>query len=135
MDRVQLIVRDYGMGISKTGSEVIGFHIRIVGKDGLRSFALSKQTKNEFDGDAHAANDGFTTKNLGVHCYASKKCLVDHGCWYFVVRLNERFVRYDIVDSNRLVGHAIEAQLSFIVTNNLFLRRTPLEQIYMKPFL
>jgi hypothetical protein len=40
---------------------------------------LSKQTENEFDGNAHAANDGFTTKNLGVHCYASKKCLVDHG--------------------------------------------------------
>jgi hypothetical protein len=40
---------------------------------------LSKQTENEFDGNAHAPNDGFTTKNFRVHGYASKKCLVDHG--------------------------------------------------------
>ena len=67
--------------LSKTGPEVIGFQIRVVREDGLRSFPLSKQTENEFDGDAHAPNDGFTTKNLGVHCYASKKGLVDHGYW------------------------------------------------------
>jgi hypothetical protein len=42
---------------------------------------LSKQTENEFDGDAHAANDGLTTKNLGVHCYASNKSIVYHDCW------------------------------------------------------
>jgi hypothetical protein len=40
---------------------------------------LSKQTENEFDGNAHAPNDGFTTKNFRIHGYASKKCLVDHG--------------------------------------------------------
>ena len=80
MDGVELIVRDYGMSISKTGSEVIRFQIRVVREDGLRSFPLSKQTKNEFDRDAHAPNDGFTTKNLGVHCYAPKKALVNHGC-------------------------------------------------------
>jgi len=78
MDGVELIVRDYGMSISKTGPDVIGFQIRVVREDGLRSFPLSKQTENEFDGDAHAPNDGFATKNLGVHCYASEKCLVDH---------------------------------------------------------
>jgi hypothetical protein len=26
---------------------------------------LSKQTENEFDGDAHAPNDGFATKSRG----------------------------------------------------------------------
>ena len=82
MDGVELIVRYYGMSISKTGPEVIRFQIRVVREDGLRSFPLSKQTENEFDGDTHAPNDGFATKNLGVHCYASKKCLVDHGYWY-----------------------------------------------------
>ncbi len=76
-------MRDYGMSISKTSPEVIRFQIRVVREDGLRSFPLSKQTENEFDGDAHAPNDGFTTKNLGVHCYASEKCLVDHGYWLF----------------------------------------------------
>ena len=81
MDGVELIVRDYGMSISKTGPEVIRFQIRVVREDGLRSFPLSKQTENEFDGDAHTPNDGFTTKNLGVHCYASKKRLVDQGYW------------------------------------------------------
>jgi hypothetical protein len=65
--------------LNKTGPEVIGFQIRVVREDGLRSFPLSKQTENEFDGDTHASNDGFTTKNLGVYCYASKKSLVDHG--------------------------------------------------------
>ena len=64
-------VRVTGVSISKTGPEVIRFQIRVVREDGLRSFPLSKQTKNEFDGDAHAPNDGFTTKNLGVHGYAS----------------------------------------------------------------
>jgi hypothetical protein len=79
MDGVELIVRDYSMSISKTGSEVIRFQIRVVREDGLRSFPLSKQTENEFDGNAHAPNDGFTTKNFRIHGYASKKCLVDHG--------------------------------------------------------
>ena len=83
MDGVELIVRDDGMSISKTRPEVIRFQIRVVREDGLRSFPLSKQTENEFDGDAHAPNDGFTTKNLGVHCYASKKRLVDHGYCLF----------------------------------------------------
>lgn len=46
MDGVELIVRDYGMSISKTGSEVIWFQIRIVCEDGLRSFPLSKQAEN-----------------------------------------------------------------------------------------
>jgi len=81
MDRVELVMRDYGMSISKTAPEVIRYQIRVVREDGLRSVPLSKQTENEFDGDAHAPNDGFTTKNLGVHCNASKKGLVDHGCW------------------------------------------------------
>lgn len=45
----------------------------------FQEFPLSKQTENEFDGDAHAPNDWFATKNLGVYCYASKKCLIDHG--------------------------------------------------------
>jgi hypothetical protein len=79
VDGVELIVRDYGMSISKTGPEIIGFQIRVVREDGLRSFPLSKQTENEFDGDPHTPNDRFTTKNLGVHCYASKKGFVDHG--------------------------------------------------------
>jgi hypothetical protein len=81
MDGVELIVRDYGMSISKTSPDVIRFQIRIVREDGLRSFSLGKQAENEFDGDAHAPNDGLTTKNFGVHGYASKKCLVDHGYW------------------------------------------------------
>ena len=72
MNGVQLIVRDYGMSISKTGPEVIRFQIWVVREDGLRSFPLSKQTENEFDGDAHAPNDGFTTKNFGVNRYPSK---------------------------------------------------------------
>ena len=54
MDGVELIVRDYGMSISKTGPEIIGFQIRVVREDGLRSFPLSKQTENEFDRNAHA---------------------------------------------------------------------------------
>ena len=83
MNGVELIVRDYSMSISKTGPEVIRFQIRVVREDGLRSFPLSKQTENEFDGDAHAPNDGFATKNVGVHCYASEKCLVDRGNWLF----------------------------------------------------
>ena len=93
------------MSIRKTGPEVVKFQIRVVREDGLRSFPLSKQAENEFDGDAHAPNDGFTTKNLGVRCYASKKCLVDHG-------LRFRCLSYrtlcspDIVDSKRLAGHA-----------------------------
>ena len=78
MDGVELIVGDYGMSISKTRPEVIRFQIRVVREDRLRSFPLSKQTENEFDGDAHTANDGFAAENLGVHCYAPKKCLVDH---------------------------------------------------------
>ena len=65
------MVRDYGMSISKTGPEVFRFQIRVVREDCLRSFPLSKQTKNEFDGNAHAPNNGFTTKNLGVHSYAA----------------------------------------------------------------
>jgi hypothetical protein len=92
MDRVERVMRDYGMSISKTGPEVIRFQIRLVREDGLRSLALSKQTENKFDGDAHAPNDGLATKNLGIHCYASKKCLVDHG-FRFYVRANILFVR------------------------------------------
>ena len=49
MDRVELVMRDYGMSISKTGPEVIRYQIRVVREDGLRSFPLSKQTENEFD--------------------------------------------------------------------------------------
>jgi hypothetical protein len=64
---------------------------------------LSKQTEDEFDGDAHAPNDGFATKNLRVHRYPSKKCLVDHGYSLFsTVRPGEHFVRQDIVDSKGL---------------------------------
>ena len=85
MDGVELIVRDYSMSISKTRPEVIRFQIRVVREDCLRSFPLSKQTKNEFDRDAHAPNDGFPTKDLGVHCYASEKFLVDH--WLLVASL------------------------------------------------
>ena len=93
MDGVELIVRDHGMSISKTGPEVIRFQIRVIREDCLRSFPLSKQTENEFDRDAHAPNDGFTTKNFGVHCYASKKCLVDHGLSVvFAVRPSEHSV-------------------------------------------
>ena len=80
MDRVELVMRDYGMSISKTGPEIIRYQIGVVREDGLRSFPLSKQTKNEFDGDAHASNDGFATKNFGVHCYASevsRRSLID----------------------------------------------------------
>jgi hypothetical protein len=55
---------------------------------------LSKQTENEFDGDAHAPNDGFVTNTLGVHRYASKKCLVDHG---FRFTFDRTFFRWDIV--------------------------------------
>ena len=68
---------------------------------------MSKQTKNEFDGNAHTSNDRFSTKNLGFHCYASKKRLVDHGFYLLslYVVANILFAT-DIVDSNRLVGHA-----------------------------
>ena len=79
MDRVERVIRDYRMSISKTAPKVIRSQIRVVREDGLRSFPLSKQTENEFDGDAHAPNDRFVTNTLGVHWYASKKCLVDHG--------------------------------------------------------
>ena len=108
MDGVELIVRDYGMSISKTSPEVIGFQIRVVREDCLRSFPLNKQTENKFDGDPHSPNDGFATKNLGVRCYTSKKCLVDHGCFWFYVLANILFAE-DIVESKRLEGHAIEA--------------------------
>src|ERR1044071_2800858 len=118
MDGVELIVRNYGMSISKTRPEVVRFQIRVVREDGLRSFPLSKQTENKFDGDAHAPNDGFTAKNLRVHCYASKKSLVDHGCWCF--RYSEHFVRQDIVDSKRLVGHAYRGTANSIASNNRF---------------
>ena len=100
MDRVELIVRDDGMSISKTGPEVIRFQIRVVREDCLRSFPLSKQTENEFDGDAHAPNDGFTTKDFGVHRYAFENCLVDHVIIAFYVV--ENLARLDIVDSKRL---------------------------------
>ena len=94
MDGVELIVRDHGMSISKTSPDVIRFQIRVVREDGLRRFPLSKQTEYEFDGDAHAPNDRFTTKNLGVYCYASKKCLVDHGYWLLsYVAANVLFAR------------------------------------------
>jgi hypothetical protein len=46
MDGVELIVRDHGVSISKTGPEVIRFQIRVVREDGL---PLSKQTENEFE--------------------------------------------------------------------------------------
>lgn len=71
MDGVELIVRDNGVSISKTGPEIVRFQIWVVREDGLRSFPLRKQTENEFDRDAHTPNDGFTTENLGVHGYAS----------------------------------------------------------------
>jgi hypothetical protein len=99
---------DYGVSISKTSPEIIGFQIRIVREDCLGSFSLSKQTKNEFDRDTHAPNDGLTTKNPGVHCYASKKCFVNHDIGF--VCFGEHFVRRDIVELKRLVGHAIRAQ-------------------------
>ena len=86
MDGVELIPSDYGMSISKTGPEVIRFQIRVVREDSPRSFPLSKQTENEFDGDTHAPNNGFTTKNLGINCYASKECFVDHVIGCFVAR-------------------------------------------------
>ncbi len=73
MDGVELIVRDYGMSISKSGPKVTRFQIRVVREDSLRSFPLSKQTKNKFDGDAHVSNDRFATKNLGVQCYSSNE--------------------------------------------------------------
>ena len=81
----KLFGRDYSMRISKAGPDVIRFQIRVVREDGLRSFPLSKQTENKFDRDAHAPNDRFATKNLGVHCYASEKFLVDH--WLLVASL------------------------------------------------
>jgi hypothetical protein len=72
-------MRDYGVIISKTHPVVIRSQVRVVREDGLTSFPLCNQTENEFDGDMHTPDDGFATKNLGVHGYASKKCLVDHG--------------------------------------------------------
>jgi hypothetical protein len=113
MDGVKLIVRDYGVSISKTGPEVISFQIRIVREDCLRSFPLSEQTENEFDGDAHASNDGFATENFGVHRNASKKWLVDHDYWllpWYVIA--DSLFASDIVDSKRLMGHVTEAHPS-----------------------
>src|SRR5690349_25171744 len=93
MDQVEFVMRDYRM--SKTGPEVIIFQIRVVREDGLRSFPLSKQTENEFDGDAHAPNGGFATKNFGVHCYARIRSV--SSITVFVLRSSEHFVRRDIV--------------------------------------
>lgn len=87
--------------------------VKFAYEDDFRSFPLSKQTENKFDGDAHAPNDGFTAKNFGVHCYAFEKCLVDHCYWSF--RYSSKFIRQDIVDSKRLGGHAIKAQLAAYV--------------------
>ena len=42
MDGLELIVRDHGVSISKTGPEVIRFQIRVVREDGLRSFPLEQ---------------------------------------------------------------------------------------------
>jgi len=106
MDGVELIVRDHSMSIGKTRPEVIGFQFRVVREDSLRSLPLSKQTENEFDRDTHPPNDGLATKDFGVHCYASKNGLVDHGYWLFAVRCNEHFVRQDIVDSKSAERHA-----------------------------
>ena len=92
MHGVKLVMRDYGMSISQTRPEVIRFQIRVVREDGLRSFPLSKQTENEFDGYAHAPNDGFTTKNVWVHGYASKKCFVDHGYWLLSLYVIEKIL-------------------------------------------
>ena len=72
-------MRDYGMSISKTCPEVIRFQIRVVREDCLRSFPLSKQTKNQLDGDTHASNDRFTAEYLSVYGYASEKFFVDHS--------------------------------------------------------
>src|SRR5829696_1104806 len=110
MDGVELIVRDYGMSVSKTGPEVIRFQIRVVREDCLRSFPLSEQTENEFDGDAHASNDGLTTKNLVVHCYASKKGLVDHSYWCFPFLrtfCSPGYCRFKEASRSRFRGHPI----------------------------
>ena len=94
MDGVELIVRDHGVSISKTGPEVIRYQIRVVREDGLRSFRLSKQTENEFDGDAHAPNDGFATKISG---FTVTRLRSVSSITVFVLRSSEHFVRWDIV--------------------------------------
>ena len=87
-------MRHYGMSISKTGPEVIRCQIRVVREDGLRSFPLSKQTENEFDGDAHAPNDGFATKISG---FTVTRLRSVSSITVFVLRSSEHFVRWDIV--------------------------------------
>ena len=122
MDGVELIVSDYRMSISKTSPEVIRFQIRVVREDGLRSFPLSEQTENEFDGNAHVPNNGFATKNLGVHCYTSEKSLVDH---VLIVPCHlANIFRWDIVDLKRLVGHAIEVPAGSNASNTVSLGGT-----------
>ena len=76
----------------------------------LRSFLLSKQTENEFDGDAHAPNDGLPPKSPGP--LVMRLIRVSSIGFYFRVRSSENSVRQDIVDSKRFVGHAIEAHLA-----------------------
>jgi hypothetical protein len=46
--------------------EVIRYQIRVVREDGLRSFPLSKQTENEFDGGAHAL--GIWPQDVAIVC-------------------------------------------------------------------
>jgi hypothetical protein len=94
MEGVELIVRDYGMSISKTGPEVIRYQIRVVREDGLRSFPLSKQTENEFDGGAHARMMGLPPKISG---FTVTRLRSVSSITVFVLRSSEHFVRWDIV--------------------------------------
>ena len=83
-------VRDYSMSISKIRPEVIRFQIRVVREDGLRSCPLSKQTENEFDGDAHAPNDGLPPKISGFTVMRLRSV---SSITVFVLRCSEHLVR------------------------------------------
>lgn len=77
-------MRDHGVSIGETGTEILGFKIGIVREDFLRPFALSEQAQNKLDGNPHPANDGFAIKNLGVSCYASEYGFIEHLILHFV---------------------------------------------------
>jgi hypothetical protein len=91
MDGVELIVRDHGVSISKTGPEVIRFQIRVVREDGL---PLSKQTENEFEEMRMPRMMGLPPKISG---FTVTRLRSVSSITVFVLRSSEHFVRWDIV--------------------------------------
>src|SRR5215216_6193505 len=93
MDRVELVMRDYGMSISKTGPEVIRYQIRVVREDGLRSFPLSKLRMSSTEMRMPRMM-GLPPKISG---FTVTRLRSVSSITVFVLRSSEHFVRWDIV--------------------------------------